>query len=171
MNIYIKSLLYLAIFSLLHFGYDLTHWAFLTPLCGINESVFQHLKMAFWAYLLASLIEYFVVRRKLSKRKTFWYPRLLSTIIVPWFVMLIWYLVPALCGKVEFLVLELLWSVLSTYSSGVMGGIIEKNFEENVVTPSYKIVILILFIVSAFLYVWFTYNVPWIDLFINPELL
>ena len=171
MNIYLKSLLYLAIFSILHFGYDLTHWAFLTPLCGINESVFQHLKMAFWAYLLASLIEYFVVRIKLSKRKTFWYPRLLSTIIIPWVVMLIWYLVPALCGKVESLTLEVLWSVFSTYSSGVMGGIIEKNIEENVVTSSFKIIILILIIVSAFLYIWFTYKPPWIDLFINPEVL
>ncbi len=171
MNIYIKSLLYLVVFSILHFGYDLTHWAFLTPLCGINESVFQHLKMAFWAYLLASLIEYFVMRRKFSKRETFWYPRLLSTIIVPWFVVLIWYLVPAFFGRIESLVLELLWGIFSTYFSGVMGGIMEKNIEESAVTPSFKIVILILFIVSTFLYVWFTYKPPWIDLFINPELL
>ncbi len=76
------------IFSILHFGYDLTHWAFLAPICGVNESVFQHLKMAFWAYLLASLIEYFVVRGKLGKKETFWYSRFLSTIIVPWFVVL-----------------------------------------------------------------------------------
>ncbi|MBO8152422.1 MAG: hypothetical protein H0Z30_08020 [Candidatus Marinimicrobia bacterium] len=171
MNIYLKSLLYLAIFSILHFGYDLTHWAFLTPLCGINESVFQHLKMAFFSYLLASLIEYFVIRRKIRKDKNFWYPILLSTIVVPWFVILIWYLVPALWGKVESPMLEILWAVFSTYSSGVMGGIIEKNIEENVVTSSFKIIVLILFIVSAFLYVWFTYRPPWIDLFINPEVL
>lgn len=171
MNIYIKSLLYLAIFSMLHFGYDLTHWAFLTPLCGINESVYQHLKMAFWAYLLASLIEYFGMRRKFSKGKNFWYPRLLSTIVVPWFVMLIWYLVPALWGKVESLTVEILWAIFSTYSSGVMVGIIEKNIEKNVVTSSFKIVILILLIVSVFLYVWFTYKPPWIDLFVNPEIL
>lgn len=167
MNIYIKSLLYLAIFVVLHFGYDLTHWAFLTPFCGINESVFQHLKMAFWAYLLASLIEYFVVIRKFSKRKTFWYPRFLSTIIVPWFVVLIWYLAPALFGRVESLTLEVLWAIFTTYFSGVMGGIIEKNIEEGV-TLSFKVVILILLIISAFLYIWFTYKPPWIDLFINP---
>jgi len=170
MNIYIKSLLYLAIFSILHLGYDLTHWAFLTPLCGINESVFQHLKMAFWAYLLASLIEYFVMRRKFNK-KTFWYPRLLSAIIVPWFAMLIWYLVPALYGKIESLALEIPWAVFSTYSSGVMGGIIERNIEENVVTQSFKILVLVSIIVSALLYVWFTYQPPWIDLFANPEIL
>ena len=85
--------------------------------------------------------------------------------------MLIWYLVPALCAKVESLTLEVLWSVFSTYSSGIMCGIIEKNIEENVVTSSFKIIIFILIIVSVFLYIWFTYKPPWIDLFINPEVL
>ncbi|UCG92612.1 MAG: hypothetical protein JSV97_02575 [candidate division WOR-3 bacterium] len=171
MNIYLKSLLYLIIFSILHFGYDVTHWAFLAPFCGINESVFQHLKMAFWAYLLASLIEYIVVRRKLSKGKVFWFPRLLSAALIPWFVMLIWYLVPALYGKVEILTLEIVWSVFSAYTAGVMGGIIEKNIEENMVTLNFKIIVVILTIVSAFLYIWFTYKPPWIDVFISPQLL
>jgi len=71
MNIYLKSLFYLAIFSILHFGYDLTHWVFLAPFCVINESVFQHLKMAFWAYLLTSVLEYFVIKEKISKRTLF----------------------------------------------------------------------------------------------------
>jgi len=172
MNIYLKSFLYLAIFSVLHFGYDLTHWVFLTPFCGINESVFQHLKMAFWAYLLTNLLEYFVIRgEKISKRILFWYSRILSTIILPWFTMLIWYLVPAIFGRIEFLPLEVLWAILSTYFSAVIAGIMEKNIEECKMNLIFKIVILILFIISAFLYVWFTYKPPWIDLFINPEVL
>ncbi|MEA1912634.1 MAG: DUF6512 family protein [candidate division WOR-3 bacterium] len=170
MNMYLKSLLFLAIFSILHFGYDFTHWVFLAPLCGINESVFQHLKMAFWAYLIASLIEYFLIRRNVSKIKNFWYPRILSTIIVPWFIFIIWYLVPALWGKVESLRLEVFWSVLVTILSGIIGGMMEKNIEGKDFNSSFKIVILILFIVSAFLYIWFTYKPPWIDLFINLEL-
>lgn len=171
MNIYVKSLLYLIIFSILHFGYDLTHWLFLTPLCGINESVFQHLKMAFWAYLLACLIEYFIDRRNLNNRNAFWYSRLLSVITVPWFVMLIWYLVPALFGKVESMTLEILWSVFCTYFSGIAGGVVEKNIEKNVVTLGFRTVIIILFIVSVLLFIWFTYKPPLIDLFLNPEIL
>lgn len=170
MNMYLKALFFLAIFSILHFGYDFTHWDFLVPLCGIDESVFQHLKMAFWAYLIASLIEYFLIRRNVSKIKNFWYPRILSTIIVPWFIFIIWYLVPALWGKVESLRLEVFWSVLVTILSGIIGGMMEKNIEGKDFNSSFKIVILILFIVSAFLYIWFTYKPPWIDLFINLEL-
>ncbi|MEA1912616.1 MAG: DUF6512 family protein [candidate division WOR-3 bacterium] len=171
MNMYLKALFFLAIFSILHFGYDFTHWDFLVPLCGIDESVFQHLKMAFWAYLLASLIEYPIMRRKSIRRKNFWYSRLLSTIMIPWLVTLIWYLIPALCGKVESLGLEVFWSVLVTILSGIIGGMMEKNIEGKDFNSSFKIVILILFIVSAFLYIWFTYKPPWIDLFINLELL
>jgi hypothetical protein len=46
MNIYLKAVIFLLIFLILHFGYEITGWVFLTPFCGVNESVFQHLKMA-----------------------------------------------------------------------------------------------------------------------------
>jgi hypothetical protein len=71
MNIFVKSLLYLIMFSILHFGYDLTHLIFLIPFCGVNESVFQHLKMAFWSYLFTNLIEYFIERKKIIKKIIF----------------------------------------------------------------------------------------------------
>jgi hypothetical protein len=52
-----------------------------------------------------------------------------------------------------------------------MGGVIEKNFENHSFNLKIKILILILFIISAFLYIRFTYSPPWIDLFENPETL
>ncbi|MEO0101705.1 MAG: DUF6512 family protein [candidate division WOR-3 bacterium] len=171
MQAYIKSLLYLGIFGLLHFGYDLTHWNFLIPFSGINESVFQHLKMAFWAYLFSSGIEYLLVKRKLNNLGSFWYPRLLATIMVPWFILLIWYLVPALFGKVESLTIELGWSILATYLSGIAGVMMEKSVEKGTITAGFKITILVLFFISAFFYISFTYQLPWIDLFQNTELL
>ena len=171
MNIFFKSLIYLFIFSILHIAYDLTHWVFLMPFCGINESIFQHLKMAFWAYLLTNLIEYLTVKDKLSGKINFWYPRLLSTVMLPWVIVLIWYLVPALYGRVKILSLDVLWAIFSTYTSGVMIGVIEKNIEKNVITISFKVIILILFIISIFIYIWFTYKLPWIDLFIDPGVL
>ncbi|MGQ9616267.1 MAG: DUF6512 family protein [Spirochaetota bacterium] len=171
MRVYIKALLYLAIFSILHFGYDLTHRGFLVPLCGIDESIFQHLKMAFWAYLFASIIEYFLSRKRYYKRESFWYTRLLSTVLVPWFIVLIWYLVPALLGRVESLVIDLVWAIFSAFLSAIFGITIERSIEDIKTALSFKLIVLFLFIVSAFLYVWFTYKPPWIDLFVNPELI
>jgi len=88
MNLYLKSFLYLLIFSGLHFGYEFTHFAFLVPFCGINESIFQHLKMGFWAYFLASGIE-FALKRKNRFQSNFWYSRLFSSTLVPWFIFLL----------------------------------------------------------------------------------
>ena len=167
MNVFIKSIIFLIIFSILHFGYDLTHWSFLKPFCGVDESVFQHLKMAFWAYFFSSIIEYFV----LKKKSGFWYSRLLSTIILPWFIFLIWYLVPAFFGKLTSSTIDLIWAIFTSYASAVIAGIFEKNLEKTSLDLSFKIVIFTLFIISAILYILFTFKLPWIDLFVNPEIL
>ena len=111
------------------------------------------------------------MKGKNHKKDNFWYPRLLTTIIVPWFVILVWYLVPALIGKLKSTGLEIIWAIFTTYISGIMGGVIEKNFENHSFNLKIKILILILFIISAFLYIRFTYSPPWIDLFENPETL
>lgn len=166
MNIFIKSILYLVLFSLLHFGYDWTQWGFLKPFCGINESVFQHLKMAFWAYLITSVIEYILIKKK---TKNFWFPRLFSAIIIPWIIFLVWYLAPALYGKLSLAILEVFWAIFVTYIAGLIAGLIEKNFEKNDFTMGFKIAIIILLIISALLYILFTYKVPWVDLFVDPE--
>ncbi len=171
MNIFVKSLFYLIVFSALHFGYDLTGWAIVTPFCGVDESIFQHLKMGFWAYLITSIIEFFAVNKRLGDRKTFWYPRFLSTTIIPWIIFLIWYIVPATFGKLGSASLEVLWAIFSTYISAVFATVIEKTIEQMQVSNPAKVVILILLIVSAFLYIKFTYTLPWIDMFVNPEVL
>jgi len=90
MSILLKGLIFLAFFSILHFSLDLSGWAWLKPFAGINESVFQHFKMAFWAYLLASLVEYpfFKKKRKpirVSGTRDFWRPFLFPGLFF-WFI-------------------------------------------------------------------------------------
>lgn len=171
MRPHVKATLYLGIFVILHFLYDFTHWAFLAPFCGTNESVFQHMKMAFWAYLCASLIEFAGARKTNDKKRSFWYPALLSAVSVPWFAALVWYLMPALLGKAAPLVIETTWAILVTYASGIFAGTVEKAIAKNHFDLSLKVVAIFLSVVSAVLYVWFTYRPPWIGVFVNPALL
>ncbi|MGQ9816848.1 MAG: DUF6512 family protein [bacterium] len=168
MNIFIKSILYLIVFSLLHFGYDWTQWVFLKPFCGINESVFQHLKMAFWAYFITTIIEYFIINKK---NNNFWFPRFFSVTIIPWIIFLIWYLAPALIGKFPLSVYELVWALFVTYLSGIIAGIVEKNLEQYEFTIYFRTIIFVLLLISALLYICFTYQLPWVDVFNDPELL
>lgn len=167
MNIYLKALIYLIIFALLHFGYESTGLQFLKTICGINESVFQHLKMGFFAYFFASLIEYGIIRRRFSGNN-FWCSRALATIFIPWIIFLIWYLAPAIWGKFSTITAELSWALIVTYISGIFGGILENGVEKAKVSSKFKMIIFILFAISTFLFVWFTYKLPWVDLFVDP---
>lgn len=169
MKAYWKALIYLLIFLVLHFGYEATEWAGATPFCGINESIYQHLKMGFWSYLFASIIEYVIERKKISRQGSFWYPRMLSTVIVPWILFILWYLAPLAYGRIKNVAAEVIWALITTYIPGVICGIMEKDIEKIELTRSLKIFIIILVIISAIEYVWFTYKPPWIDMFIDPE--
>ncbi|MDI6851420.1 MAG: DUF6512 family protein [bacterium] len=172
MRVPFKVLLFLLLFSVLHFGYDITHLPFLKPFCGVNESVFQHLKMVFWAYLLSNIVEYLLVKKRLSEGKdSFWYSRLFITVQLPWFIVLVWYLLPSILGRMTNTLVEVGWAVASSYVSALFGVVIERNIEKVKFNLAFKVVTGVLFIVSAFFYIWCTYHLPYIDLFIDPELL
>lgn len=108
---FLKTFLYLIIFALLHFSYDLAKLEFLKPFGGIDESIFQHLKMAFGSYIIASLIEYSYLKKRFKSFFNFFIPRLFSAITIPWII--------------------------------------------------FFLLVIILAVISAFLYIKFTYNLPW----------
>jgi len=169
MSIILKAFIYLIFFSVLHFGYDLTHLSFLKPFCGTDESIFQHLKMAFWAYLLASLVEYPVYKRQNKKYESFWIPRFFSATVVPWTIFLVWYLAPATGGKFRLAYMELIWALMVSYFSGLAGGLIERTLEEQRLAFCFKVLVIFLALASVFLYIAFTYQLPWIDMFRAPQ--
>lgn len=169
MSIYLKAFLFLLAFCLFHYGYELTGMAFLKPFCGTNESVFQHLKMAFWAYVLLSLVEFVMLKkREDTKIKNFVHSRMLSAVLLPWIILLTWYLLPGVFGRVESLFVEVLWAVLVIYLSGLFVAQIEKEVEKVQFQTATKVVVITVTTISAFLFVLFTYRLPWIDLFVNP---
>ncbi len=169
MKIATKVIIYMAIFSLLHFGYDLTGWNFLIPFCGTDESVFEHLKMGFWSYLLVSTLEFLILKRKERSSNNFWMSRLISTIFIPWLIVVVWYLVPGIYGKVESITLELVWAFIVVIVSAIIGIVLEKSTEKIKFGMGLKTIILVLLIICIFFFVRFSYSKPWIDLFQNPE--
>ncbi len=162
-----KVLIYMVLFSVFHFGYELTGWNFLRIFCGTDESVFEHLKMGFWAYFFVSVIEFAVAK----KRENFWPSRLFSTILVPWFIAIVWYMVPAIFGKLESLALELIWAFAVVIISGLFGIAAERQLEAVRVSRSFNTILAILFIVSVVFFVRFSLTKPWIDLFVDPSTL
>jgi hypothetical protein len=167
MGILTKTLLYLGLYALLHFGYEATGWEVLRPVFGGSESVFEHLKMGFFAYFFASLLEFGLLRRRPVFPRGFWFSRLLATWSIPWVIVTVWYLVPGLFGQPLPLALELAWALGVTFLSGIFGGALERGLEDEWPSSSLRVV-LVLFGAAVFFFVWFTYRTPWIDLFEIP---
>ncbi len=166
MKLLIKLLLFLIIFAILHFSYDIFGFSILKIFSGTDESVFSHLKMAFWSYFFVILIDYFYSKK--TKVEFSFFISLLINNIIPWFIVLIWYIVPALYGKIHSDLMEILWAFAVLIVVGFGSIIIEKNLNPIKIKTITKIFILFLSIISVFFYTYFTFFKLWIELFENP---
>lgn len=166
MNTLAKVLLYLGIYAVLHFAYEATGISLLKPISGVDESVFEHLKIGFYAYLLASIVEYFFIRRH-HPPLNFWTSRIFASLFLPWSIVIIWYLAPALVGPLNTQA-ELAWALTVTFLSGITAKQIEKALEEEVLPAGFNLVVIILFLITLIFFFAFTYQKPWIDLFVDP---
>lgn len=169
MNLVTKALFFFGIYVFLHFGYEATGFEVLRPVFGTSESVFEHLKIGFFAYFFASLFEFALIRKHPLRPRGFWPSRILATWSIPWIMASVWYLAQAVTENPFSLFFELTWALAVTFLSGILGGIIERGVEDIWFQPGTKGVLLVLFLVSLVFFVSFTYRAPQIDLFAIPE--
>ena len=95
---WVKGLLFWVTFLVLYALRKLAPVFPITLFAGMDESNFQHYKGTFFAYLIISLIEFLIFRKKIENKGHYWYARLIAAIFAPWLVFLIWYLMPAVLG-------------------------------------------------------------------------
>jgi hypothetical protein len=167
---FIKSLVLLGFFSLVHFIYELAPSPVTLFIGAADESVFAHAKMAFYSWILASLLEFALFARSayIEDKKAFVLSRLFSAVILPWFEVLVWYVVPAIV-KVELpLPIELAWAFSVVYIIGILGGAVERTLQKSRLDTFMVVVILVLFGLSVFFFTVFTLEKPWIDFFYLP---
>lgn len=158
-----KVLLFAALYVVLHFGYDLTQLEILRPFCGTDESVFEHLKIGFWAYFFSTVIESFVY-----KSIRFWFPRLLANVLVPWTILLVWYMLPLFTGHTGSPAVEIAWAFAVIFITGLLGVSFERDLEKVPLRSRMKVIVLLLFVLSIVFYVGFSFSKPGIDLFKAP---
>ncbi len=64
MKKFVKLIIFILIFAILHFAYDFFGILILKIFSGTDESVFSHLKIAFWSYFFTSVIDYFYCKNR-----------------------------------------------------------------------------------------------------------
>ena len=155
----IKSISYLLLFGFFHFIYQLAPSAFSQVIGGTNESIFQHMKMAVFSYSLVSIGEYFINRKWNPGLSKFFHSRALATVLLPWVIFITWYIVPAIMNReMPNLAIELTYSIIITYLSGVIAVIQERNFEMLDFSRWMRIINFILYFGLIFLLIIFSFE-------------
>lgn len=83
--------------SALHFAYDWTgQWRPVALFAAVNESVWEHLKLAFWPALVSGLVEWRLLHRRYPD---FWLARTIGLLVSPMAIAFLYYGYTALLGR------------------------------------------------------------------------
>jgi len=164
----VKIILIHIIFMLLHYLYDWYPNDSTAIFSGINESVYQHMKIGFFAYLSFVLIEFLLTRKHISTVSSYAYSRLFSATYLPLVMMVIYLSGPLLFGQFESVISEVIFANIALLATSFTTLVIENQIEKS--KPGYllRFVIIILFILSFIEFIMFTFRLPWFDIFAIP---
>jgi len=130
------------------------------------ESIYAHMKMFFYAYLLVCLIDYFLHRKQIASAGSFWYPRMLIAGSFPWMSIAIWF-VPIALG-LELGSVELVYSLGITLLGLYFALRLEEGLENVQFRPALQAMIWLAFLAAIITYIGFSFHVP-DNFFIAPK--
>lgn len=149
--------------SFLHFLYELSgNSIFVAYFAAVNESTWEHLKLAFFPALLFSIIEYPFVKKD---TKNYFFGKVIGFYIMPITIIVLFY-----GYKILFKSHSLIWDIFIFILAIFLGEYTAYKFliKEKNLGKSYVILSIILFIVIFTLFSIFTYFPPKNFLFKDP---
>jgi hypothetical protein len=158
----VKVAVFMVFYSLLHFLHDMIPNMFTQAIAGTDESFLQHIKIGVFAYLFTNLFELVIYGKALYKRTGFWFSRILSNLLLPWLMFLVWYPLPTLMGRgFSTTWMEVLYSIAVVIVVCILLTVLERNTEKTTYTAPSKILLVILFIIQLALLVAFSFRLPY----------
>ena len=130
------------------------------------ESIYSHMKMFFYSYLVVSAIDYFIRRGRIASASSFWTAHVLIAASFPWMAIAIWFIPIALgfdLGKYE-IYYSLVLTVLGLYFSFRL----EEGLENVEFRPALQSMIWLAFVAAIITYIGFSFHVP-DNFFIAPK--
>ena len=121
--------------------------------------VYPHMKMLFYAYLVVSIVDYFIQRRKGTLGSSFFYSRMLTLAAVPWMMIIIYYMFEAL-GIFFPRAIDLTWAILNTLLGIYFCIRLEEPFDNMPLRGAAKGMIVLAFVAAFITYVGFSFQVP-----------
>jgi hypothetical protein len=159
---FLAGILLFAIFHQLHDLFPNTVTAILAE--GEQEAIFAHMKMLFYPYLILSIVDYFLYRRRGLLTSNFIYARLLILVSVPWMMISFFYVPDAMGIHIEEPFL-LLFSILSSFVGVYTAIRLEEPLEATSYRPAVKALLIFFFICAIIIYTGFAFRLPVYDFF------
>lgn len=164
----LKIIIIHLLFIFLHYLYDWFPNGLTAIISGTNESVYQHMKIGFFAYLLFALIEYASIRKSITAFDKYFYSRLFSATYLPLAMMVIYLFGPLVFGQIESMVSEIIFANIALLATSFTTLVVEAHVERTHFNNVFRFVIIALFLLSLAQFVTFTYTLPWFDIFAIP---
>lgn len=155
-------------FLLVHYIYDWFPNPATSFIGATNESVYQHMKAAFYASLLLSVFEATLTRKAIASFPAYFYSRLFTAVFLPLAMFLFFLLGPALFIKIENIPLEIVFANLALLAASASVFVLDTVIETPQLSRSAKWTLLALFLISALEFTVFNIRLPWFDVFAIP---
>ena len=154
-----KLLVGFLLFIFFHQIYGILGGGTLAAILGEGiESIYAHMKMYFYAYLVLSLVDYWRRRDQISSPGTFWTTRMLVAASFPWMSIAIWF-IPIALG-VELGTYELAYSLTLTVFGLYFAIRLDEGLEGVEFRPALRWLIWLAFAAALITYVGFSFQTP-----------
>ncbi|WP_268041414.1 DUF6512 family protein [Clostridium aestuarii] len=148
--------------SILHFLYEFTDIKFFTPFSAVNESVWEHLKIGFFAAFFYAIFEYFI---GFKNYPNFIFAKAISLLSLPILITIMFYSYTCVLGK-NVLWVDILIAFLSIIiSQWISFSLITSSKDFS----SYTLVANLLIVFLVFIFILFTYYPPNCSIFIDSS--
>ena len=160
----IIGFIFVSVFGTLgHFVYEwLNYNKFIALFCPVNESVWEHLKLLFFPYLIWTAVEYFL----LDKKANYFSSKIKGVLCGMVFIVSFFYTYSGITGKTSTFI-DILSFFVGTAIAFIISYIIMRNSKHG--SRIGEIISIILFIMIAGIFFAFTFIPPLIPLFEDPQ--
>ncbi|HMM27590.1 MAG TPA: hypothetical protein PKD46_05075 [Aggregatilineaceae bacterium] len=163
--IFLKTITFHLFFLLLHFAHDWLPYKGVTVIAASSESVMQHMKVAFFAWTLASLGE-LALRRRAWRRG--FDANLLTNLLAPW-AMFLWYVADALgLQPLPTVALEIAYANVVLFVAGLGLSTLGRDLASATFSRAARGAMIAFYLAFAFLLIVFTFETPWGGFFTHP---
>jgi hypothetical protein len=140
--------------SLMHFAYSSTGSLLLSPIAPVNESVWEHLKLAVWPASIFGLFEFFFVRHSLRRAGNFLVARTAQVVIMPSIIVAVFYFYTSFTGD-SILAVDILTFVFAALIGQLSSYTLlqDGSFPRSVTVPAITILAIVLSLLVLFTYI------------------